>query len=161
MPGHGRAVSPGEYSEDLAAAVERLWLQRIPLTEALGVRIARIDDAGVELRAPLGPNLNHMGTGFAGSLLAVASLAGWATVAALLGGGADAHIVVQATEAEFLEPVTEDLIMRGVRPEAGVRAQFLEAYARRGRARISIVSEAWQAGRVVMRADSRFVALKR
>jgi thioesterase domain-containing protein len=145
----------------LASAVERLWLDRIPLAGALGVRIATIDDGGVELIAPLGPNVNHMGTGFAGSLLAVASLAGWATVAALLRGGSDAHIVVQGTNAEFLEPVTADLRMRGVRPEAGLCAQFMDAYARRGRARISIVSEAWQAGRVVMRADSRFVALRR
>lgn len=141
--------------------MERLWRERIPLAAHLGIELLRLDTQGVELAAPLEPNRNHMGTGFAGSLLAAASLAGWATVVALLGSAEAGRIVVQETHATFLEPVTASFRALGRMPDPRTCARFRDAYGRRGRARIRIVVEILQAQRVAMRAESRFVAARR
>jgi thioesterase domain-containing protein len=150
-----------EPASDLLGAIERVWRDEIPLSKHLGVRLERLDPRGVEVSAPLEPNRNHMGTGFAGSVLATASLAGWATVIALLGRVEGANVVLQETQASFLEPVTGGFRVLAAAPDLAARERFLDAYHRRGRARISIAIEVVQAERTVLRADSRFVATRR
>jgi thioesterase domain-containing protein len=140
--------------------MEELWHARIPLAAPLGIRVVRLDERSLIVAAPLAENANHMGTGFAGSLLAVASLTGWGAVVAVLGSVDLAHVVVQETTASFMEPVTGDFRAQGILPEPEARARFLDAFRRRGRARVTIIVEVVQAERVVMRAESRFVALR-
>ena len=150
-----------EPSIDLLDAIERIWRDEIPLSNHLGIRLERLDPRGVELSAPLEPNRNHMGTGFAGSVLAAASLAGWATVIALLGRVEGANVVLQETQASFLEPVTGEFRVLAIAPNLAARERFLDAYRRRGRARIGIAIEVVQGERTVLRAESRFVATRR
>jgi len=144
----------------LVESIEQVWHERIPLASQLGIRIVRLDDRCLEVAAPLAANCNHMGTGFAGSLLAVASLAGWGAVVAVLERVDAGQVVVQETNASFMEPVTGDFRVHGLLPDADARARFLDAFRRYGRARVGIVVEAVQAGRVAMRAESRFVAMR-
>jgi thioesterase domain-containing protein len=149
------AIPPG-----LEATIEQLWRSRIPLSQQLEVRILRLDPHALELSAPLAPNSNHMGTGFAGSLLSVASLAGWGTVVVLLGSVQVAQVVVQHTDATFVEPVTADFRVRGYLPDARACEQFLAAFRRHGRGRVTIDAEVVQGERVAARIKSRFVALR-
>ena len=51
-------------------ALERRWHEEIPLSAAMGLKIVDGDDGALTLRAPLEPNRNVHGTGFAGSLYA-------------------------------------------------------------------------------------------
>jgi hypothetical protein len=93
-----------------------------------------------------------MGTGFAGSLLAVASLTGWGAVVAVLERVDAGQVVVQETKASFM---SRDRRLPHVRHAAGrSRACVSDAFRRRGRARVSIVVEVVQAERVAMRAES-------
>jgi thioesterase domain-containing protein len=149
-----------EASVDLIGAIERLWQDAIPLSSHLGVRLERLDPQGAVVRAPLAPNRNHMGTGFAGSVLAASSLAGWATVIALLGRTDGVHVVLQEMQASFLEPVTDEFRVLATAPDLAARERFLDGYRRRGRARITIAIEVLQAERIVLRAESRFVATR-
>ena len=144
----------------LEAAIEQLLLTRIPLAAQMAVRVLRLDEHVLELGAPLEPNRNHMGTGFAGSLLAVASLAGWSAVVTMLGSTQVAHVVMQELEASFIEPVTADFRVRVHLPEAEARTQFLSAFRRYGRGRVSVRAEIIQAERIAARTESRFVALR-
>jgi len=144
----------------LSEQMEQLWHERIPLAAPLGIRIVGLDERSLVVTAPLASNANHMGTGFAGSLLAVASLTGWGAVVAVLGRVDIAQVVVQETTASFMEPVTGDFRAHGILPDPEARERFLDAFRRRGRARVAIVVEVVQAERVVMRAESRFVALR-
>jgi thioesterase domain-containing protein len=157
----GSEVAAPDPSIDLIGTIERLWHEEIPLSTHLGVRLERLDPHGVEVSAPLEPNRNHMGTGFAGSVLAVATLAGWATVIALLGRVGGANVVLQETKASFLEPVTGEFRVLAAAPDLAARERFLDAYRRRGRARISIAIEVLQSERTVVRAENRFVATRR
>jgi thioesterase domain-containing protein len=144
----------------LVQEIEQLWQERIPLASQLGIRIVRLDERSLEVVAPLAANCNHMGTGFAGSLLAVASLTGWGAVVAVLERVDAGQVVVQETNASFMEPVTGDFRMYAMLPDPAARARFLDAFRRRGRARVNIVVEVVQAERVAMRAESRFVAMR-
>jgi thioesterase domain-containing protein len=157
----GSGDAAPELSIDLIRAIERLWQEEIPLSAHLGVRLERLDAHRVEVSAPLEPNRNHMGTGFAGSVLAAASLAGWAMVVALLGRVGGANVVLQETKASFLEPVTDEFRVLAAAPDLAARERFLDAYRRRGRGRIAIAIEVMQAERTVLRAESRFVATRR
>jgi thioesterase domain-containing protein len=147
-------------SAELETAIAGLWRAQIPLSGHLALRLARLDEHVLELEAPLAPNRNHMGTGFAGSLLAVASLAGWGAVVAMLESVDVAHVVAQEMNASFIEPVTDDFRVAAQLPAAPEREQFLRAFHRYRRARVAIVAEVLQGGRVAARIDSRFVALK-
>jgi thioesterase domain-containing protein len=153
-------VAAATPSRSLVEEIERVWQERIPLAAQLGIQIIRLDERSLEVSAPLAANSNHMGTGFAGSLLAVASLAGWGAVVSMLERVDAAQVVVQETTASFMEPVTGDFRAHGLLPDASARERFLEAFRRRGRARATIVVEVTQAQRVVMRAESRFVAMR-
>jgi thioesterase domain-containing protein len=146
--------------EAIGTAIEELWRERIPLSSHLGLRLVELDDRVLELAAPLAPNRNHMGTGFAGSLLAVASLAGWGAVVTMLESVDAAQVVAQEMNASFIEPVTGDFRVLAYLPSAAAREQFLRAFHRHRRARVAILTEVLQGERVAARIDSRFVALK-
>lgn len=107
-----------------AADLEQRILGAIPLAAAMQVRVTGFDGVQVELSAPLAPNLNDKGTGFAGSLATLATLAGW-SLATLLAEQAlqqarcatDVAAVWSPCEAavfrsnlEFLRPVREPLV---------------------------------------------------
>ena len=153
-------MEDGHLRPPLEVAIEALWREQIPLSGHLGLRLARLDDRVLELAAPLAPNRNHMGTGFAGSLLAVASLAGWGTVAAVLERVDAAHVVAQEMNASFIEPVTSDFRVLAYLPPAAAREQFLRGFHRHGRARVAVLTEVLQGARIAARIDSRFVALR-
>jgi thioesterase domain-containing protein len=151
-------MEPPRVSPELQASIERLWQLRIPLATHLELRLVRLDDRVLEVSAPLAPNRNHMGTAFAGSLVAVASLAGWGAVMAMLESVETAHVVAQELNASFIEPVTADFRVRAHRPSDDDREQFFRAFRQHRRARIAILAEVLQDERVVARIDCRFVA---
>lgn len=142
--------------------VEAYLHEHIPLSRALGVRVERLDDAGVRLVAPLEPNLNHRGTGFGGSLSALGVLAGWALVhAGLRREGTDAHLVIARHEVDFTAPAEGALEAWSPAPRPEAWADFLRVHRRRGRARIDVEGELRSAGRPVGRWRGRYAALTR
>lgn len=93
-----------------AAALEARLLAAIPLARAMAVRITGFDGTVVRLEAPLEPNLNDKGTGFAGSLATLVTLSGWC-LATLVGeaDGERCEAAVVRSECDFLRPVRETL----------------------------------------------------
>ncbi len=111
--------------------------RHIPLTRALGVRVARCDAAGLVLAAPLAPNVNDKGTGFAGALASIVTLTGWAlTRDTLLGHGEpDALVVIAHSGIDYLRPVRTDFEAVCARPAPAAVDAFVAAYRARGKAR--------------------------
>ncbi|MDJ0863174.1 MAG: YiiD C-terminal domain-containing protein [Gammaproteobacteria bacterium] len=92
-------------------ATEDFLHAEIPLVGAMGVRIARYDDQGVLLAAPLEPNRNYRGTAFAGSLATLVTLAGWAlTHLRVKEMGFDGEIAAAQSRIDYLKPVTSPTI---------------------------------------------------
>ncbi len=88
--------------------------------------IDSLDLDAIEVSAPLPPNVNIHGTGFAGSIYSVAVLTGWALCTHILEQtGVAADLVVAQAEIRYRAPVSGDLRC-STRADAVERAAFLE-----------------------------------
>ncbi|MFZ5756011.1 MAG: YiiD C-terminal domain-containing protein [Pseudomonadota bacterium] len=98
-----------------AAGLQQRILTRIPLTTAMQVSVVSFDGTRVVLAAPLAPNLNDKGTGFAGSLSTLVTLAGWSLATLVAEGLLDdsgetrCEAAVYRSELDFLRPVRTEL----------------------------------------------------
>ena len=73
--------------------------------------IEHLDAHSIRVRAPLEPNINIHGTGFAGSIYGVGILTGWALCQHLINISAvPAELVVGKAEITYHSPVTTDLV---------------------------------------------------
>jgi thioesterase domain-containing protein len=95
------------------AELESAWRQGIPLVAAMGVEIVSHADDELVLRASLAPNINVHGTGFAGSLYSICTLACWGAIwLALRARGHDAHIVLSEAQIDYRRGVEEAIVCR-------------------------------------------------
>ncbi len=82
----------------------------IPLSEAMQFQINHLDQQSIRVMAPLRPNINIHGTGFAGSIYGVGILTGWALCQHLINlSGVPAELVVGKADITYHSPVTGDL----------------------------------------------------
>ena len=117
--------------------IENFLHEQIPLTRAMGVRVAEWDGARLVVTAPLEPNHNHLGTAFGGSLAAVATLAGYALLWLAL-EDRTAHIVIRSSTMNYQRPVRRGIRAVCVKPDDAVMAEFREKFHRAGKARITL-----------------------
>lgn len=111
----------------------------MPVTLHLGIQVVGYADGCLTLAAPLAANRNHKGAAFAGSLNAIATLAGWATVwLAVRDEGLDAHVVIQDSATKYLRPVHEDFVASAKRPDRESLATLFQAVRKRGRGRVAV-----------------------
>lgn len=114
----------------------------IPLTRSLGLEIVSIDQRGAKIRAPLGPNHNHLGGAFGGSLSTMMILSGYIWLYdALLKNNHHAHVILFKEESEYLLPVKTDIEVLALTPTDSEWKRFEESYLRKGTARLVIHSE--------------------
>jgi thioesterase domain-containing protein len=139
-----------------APELQAYLYEHIPISAAMGVRVLTTDPE-VRLWAPLEPNVNHRGTGFGGSLAAIATLAAWSALRMRLGDSARLVVVRQTTE--YLRPVEGDFEAVARLPEGAALEAFLAAYARRGRARIDVDATIPFGGATALTQRGTFAAL--
>lgn len=96
------------------------WLSRnIPLTSAMGVAVRSLDAGALVVAAPLAPNRNDKNTAFAGSLAAVATLAGWGmTWVSMRERRREVDIVIARSRVQYLRPVDGEIVAVCPRPAA-------------------------------------------
>lgn len=139
---------------DLSArrtALAGVWAERMPITSALGIKVLELDATALTLQLPLDPNRNHKGTAFAGSLSALATLAGWSAVWLLLADAGElAHVVIQDATVRYLAPAHTDTAATVRFPEPAAWAKALATLRRRGRARLALQVEVRDADRAVV-----------
>jgi thioesterase domain-containing protein len=127
---------------DAAAELEAFLRREIPLSRKMGVTVSRLDAAGLELAAPLAPNLNHKRTAFGGSLYSLAVLAAWGTVRRILAdAGIKAHVVIGEGSLSYLRPVAGEFRAACAAPAEDDAGRFRTALARKGKARIALRCE--------------------
>jgi len=140
---------------------ERDWLtdtltRRIPLGAAMGLSIAGLDHDGIELAAPLAPNVNDKGTAFGGAMMSLMTLAGWSLPRlALRRAGLAAELVIGRCEVRFLAPVTQDLRAVCAWPDDAAVTAFLDGVRSAGKGRLELAPAI-----VVTGADGREVAAR-
>lgn len=136
--------------------------QQIPLARALEVQVVQLGPEQVELKAPLGPNSNHMGTAFGGSLGALLILGCYAWLFNRMSElGEHCHVVVHSAHTDYLKPVTGDILIRCERKADEAWKKSLELFQRRGIARLNLESQVVSpSGEVLCRLEGEFVAKK-
>ena len=121
-------------------ALQEILHSEIPISRAMGIRVAGYDGASLTLDAPLAPNTNHKDTAFGGSLYSLAVLSGWGLLHLRL-AEVRLHklIVIQESTIRYLHPVEHDL-HAVCRLDDAAFDRFLHTLNKYGRARISLAA---------------------
>ncbi|HKB56503.1 MAG TPA: YiiD C-terminal domain-containing protein [Lacunisphaera sp.] len=148
---------PGMSARDLEAFLH----EKIPLTRAMGLRVAESTAVRLVLEAPLAANVNHLGTAFGGSLHALPTLACYAALWTLLReAGVDGHVVVKRSNAAYRQPVKGPLRAVCLRPAPGLGAEFTADLRRHGKARMELAAIVEGAdGKPAVEFSGTFVAI--
>lgn len=146
-----------------ATELAQVLAAELPVTQSLGIAVRRVSRDGVALGLPLAPNRNHKGTVFAGSLNAVATLAGWSVLwAALREADHEAHVVIQDATVRYLAPARSDVVAFAPRPEEAALERVWAMLVRRGRGRLPVRVEVRDsAGELVAILQGRYVIHRR
>lgn len=135
--------------------------RQIPLAAAMEVTVEAADAAGVRLRAPLSPNVNHHGTVFGGSISALALLSAWTALHLRLDAEAiPSELVIQRNSVDYLRPVHDVLEAFCAAPPASDWERFVSTLRRRGRARVVVRAELLSGGELVATFQGSFVATR-
>lgn len=111
---------------DLAEATANVHAV-VPILGAMGLEIIEASPGRAAARIPAGPNVNHFGVAYAGSLFSVAEMLG-----GVIGGFFDvpgAIPIVRRVEIDFTRPATTDATARTTLSEeeiARVQAEAVE-----------------------------------
>ena len=143
-----------------AAQLEEYLHERIPLSSAMAVEVRAATADGVELYAPLAPNINHRDTVFGGSASAVAILAAWsALLVRMRAEGLEARIVIRRNTMSYERPITTGFTATAA-PPVGDAWDKLVATVERGRpARVNVHAQLYCEGQVVGELDGEFAVL--
>jgi thioesterase domain-containing protein len=128
----------------------------------MGVGVEVSDDRALVLTAPKEQNKNSLNTAFGGSLVALATLAGYGVVWELMKDEKKTdkpvwHIVVKESRAAYRRPVIGDLRAICERPAQAAIAEFKEALARYGKAKLKLRASIIEDGNVAVDVQAAFV----
>lgn len=126
-------------NDEATAPLQAKIHRTIPLSETMGYRITELGDNHITVAAPLAPNINIHGTGFAGSLYSLGVLAAWGLCAHLLAraGIENADLVVAQANIRYRTPVRGEILCRCVIADEVARA-FIAGLRNKGRSRIAV-----------------------
>jgi thioesterase domain-containing protein len=143
-------------------AVERYLHTHIPLTRSMRVAVEAVDEQGVRLAAPLGPNINHRNTVFGGSAGTLAILSAWTLLHTRLARAAPpSQIVIQRSRVEYLLPLHGDFQAFCPQPAPEQWGRFVAALERRGRGRITLEAQILGDGEVAGSFEGVYVVMRR
>lgn len=142
--------------------LEKYLLEHIPISAAMGVKVAAASSTKLVLEAPFANNINHKKTVFGGSLHAVATLACWSLLHVNLTKlGQEIQIVIAKSEVDYLAPVSKDFKAECCLPEGETWEYFLKVLSKKGKARIILQAHIFQDGKLCVDYVGTFVAINR
>jgi thioesterase domain-containing protein len=131
----------------------------------MGVTVEVSDEQKIVLSAPLEPNRNSINTAFGGSLVSLATLAGYGVVWELMrkddAPKPEWRIVVKESKAAYRRPVIGDLRAICERPAKAAIDEFKAALARYGQAKLKLRTRIVQDGNTAVDVQAAYVVLTR
>jgi thioesterase domain-containing protein len=146
-------------------AFEMFLHEMIPLAKAMGVGVEVSDEKALVLTAPKEQNKNSLNTAFGGSLVSLATLAGYGVVWELMKNERQSekpvwHIVVKESRAAYRKPVLGDLRAICERPAQAAIAEFKDTLARYGKAKLKLKAAIVENGSVAVDVTAAFVVVR-
>lgn len=163
-------MSTPSFKDAALDELERLIVEKMPITEHLEFELAADEQGRLQASAPLQPNANHMGSAFGGSLSMLATVTGWAMMHQLVQEAMhDAmedmrhrvEVMIQESDIEYLRPVYENISVVCEPPDEDAQEQFQEMLDRWGRARLELECKINEAGERAVTFIGQYVALAR
>ena len=136
---------------------EQYFHEQIPLTRAMGLRVAGNDENGFANEAPVALNSNHLRTAFGGSINAVATLAAYGLLWVEL-RAPGVHVVVAESSIRFLRPVREMIRAVCERPSSDEWKTFRTEFENAGKARIKLHVKVIEAKETAAEFEGTFLA---
>jgi thioesterase domain-containing protein len=145
---------------DAATHLRTMLAREMPAAQRLGFTVEDVSATAVRLGASFDINRNHQGSAFAGSVNALATLAGWAAVwLTLQEAGIEANAVLQDSEIRYLHPIMTDFSAICPFPTDAERTALLSAVTRHRRGRVPPQVDVVAHRETVARFHGRYVAL--
>jgi thioesterase domain-containing protein len=146
------------FADDDLRALQDTLNSEIPITAAIGLRVAGFEAGALRLAAPLAANINHKDTAFAGSLNAVLTLAGWSLLWLIARRERiAAKVVIQDSTIRYLRPVARDFAAECRLPAQAEVERFLLMLRRKGKARMELAADIREAGELAVAFNGRYV----
>ena len=136
--------------------------ENIPLSQTMQFQVLSLNTNAmahsIKVTAPLEPNINVHGTGFAGSLYSLAVLTAWGLTSVLVrDSGLSADVVVNQADIKYRRPVDTNIHCECV-CTVEMKAAFLEALRQKGKARLALSVNIGVDGEALLNAN--MVAIK-
>ncbi len=130
----------------------------IPLSDNMQFSIDDLNLESIRVSAPLEPNVNIHGTGFAGSIYSLAILTGWAWCDHLLTRNKmNAVLVVGNAEIRYRAPLTENLTCFCSGSKTA-RDAFIDAIKSNGKGKLALTIEVGKKSQALVRASYTAIA---
>jgi thioesterase domain-containing protein len=147
-------------------ALEMFYHEMIPLAKAMGVTVEVSDENSLVLAAPHDLNKNSLNTAFGGSLVSLATLAGYGVVWELMREETkdqkpEWRIVVKESRAAYRRPVIGDLRAICERPAKAAIEEFKTALGRYGQAKLKLRARIVEDGNTAVDVQAAFVVVAR
>lgn len=132
----------------------------IPLLAHMAVQISRPDARTLRVIAPIGPNSNHHGTAFGGSIAALGIACGWAwTYLRLQEEALACKLVIQKAAVDYLAPVHADFTAECRLADDSGWQDFTQCLRNRKRARIELSVPTYCDGKRVAQHQAVYAAI--
>src|SRR3954469_13524449 len=141
-------------------AAQKFFHLKIPLTEAMGVRVVANGETDFAIEAPVALNHNHLHTAFGGSINAVATLAAYGYLWLEL-SDRGIELLVAASSIRFIAPIRETIRAICLPLEGELLARFKADLAEKGKARVRLHARVERNGAVAADFTGTFVALRK
>ncbi|MFD2255948.1 YiiD C-terminal domain-containing protein [Luteolibacter algae] len=138
--------------------LENFLHKKIPVSKLMEIHVATCSQNKIILEAPLDINHNHLATAFGGSLVAIATLAGYCMLWTAL-GDSNAHVVVKRSSIEYYRPVKNNISALCSLPQSREFERFKNAFEKRHKARMRLDVTIADAGVECVRFSGEFVAI--
>ncbi|AZZ35465.1 thioesterase [Bdellovibrio sp. qaytius] len=129
-----------------AETLETKLHKEIPLSQFMQVKVVYADQKHIELQAPLGPNHNHVGTAFGGSLATMMVLAAYCQLFKII--NETGHVLLKTASMNYIHPVTGTLRAVCLAPTDEIVQKFQDAFSKKGKGRLTLTSQ-------ILLADNR------
>jgi len=140
-------------SSEAATALQEKIHRTIPLSRAMAYRIVKLGGDHIIVEAPLEPNVNIHGTGFAGSIYSLGMLSAWALGNHIIDlAGLHAALVVAEANIRYRAPIRETIRCRCVLDDDQAQS-FVSELRNKGKARMDVGVEIGSQPAAVLQAS--------
>lgn len=141
--------------------LEDYLYQHIPLSKAMGIKVAQASLVRVILTAPFSNNINHKKTVFGGSLHAVATLACWSLIYIHLKNKRDqpSQIIITESHVVYHAPVDADFKVECATPSDDVWQRFMKMLQAKGKARVQLSAQLHHHDRLCVTYNGTFAVI--